>query len=97
MSSNSVIPSPDQLTAARLSQWHQTGEALLTFENLRSWLNAAGLVFFTPRFAQLPVPAPSMVESVLGTPNAAPTLADTEQTRSLLARLIAEGAAVPLN
>ena len=38
-----------------------------------------------------------MVESVLGTPNAAPTLADTEQTRSLLARLIAEGAAVPLN
>ena len=97
LSSNSVIPSPDQLTAARLTQWHQTGEALLTFENLRSWLNAAGLVLFTPRSAQLPAPAPSMVESVLGVPNAAPTLADTEQTRSLLARLIAEGAAVPLN
>ncbi len=29
--------------------------------------------------------------------NAAPTLADAEQARSLLARLIAEGAAVPLN
>ena len=38
-----------------------------------------------------------MVEAVLGTTNGAPTVADTEQARSLLARMIAEGAAVPLN
>ena len=82
---------------ARLAQWHQNGEALLTFENLRSWMNVAGLVLFTPRPQQLPSPAPSFVEAVLGTTNAEPTLADTEQARSLLTRMIAEGIAVPLN
>ena len=97
MSSNPVTPSADQLAAARTNQWHQNGEALLTFENLRSWINAAGIALYNPRATQLPAPAPSMVEAVLGTANAAPTLADAEQARSLLARLIAEGAAVPLN
>jgi 23S rRNA pseudouridine2605 synthase len=97
LSSSPVIPSADQLAAARTKQWHQNGEALLTFENLRSWINAAGLALYNPRATQLPAPAPSMVEAVLGTANAAPTLADAEQARSLLARLIAEGAAVPLN
>ena len=97
MSTNPVTPSADQLAAARTNQWHQNGEALLTFENLRSWINAAGLALYNPRATQLPAPAPSMVEAVLGTANAAPTLADAEQARSLLARLIAEGAAVPLN
>jgi 23S rRNA pseudouridine2605 synthase len=97
VSTNPVTPSADQLAAARTNQWHQNGEALLTFENLRSWINAAGLALYNPRATQLPAPAPSMVEAVLGTPNAAPTLADAEQARSLLARLIAEGAAVPLN
>jgi 23S rRNA pseudouridine2605 synthase len=97
LSSNPVTPSADQLAAARTNQWHHNGEALLTFENLRSWINAAGLALYNPRATQLPAPAPSMVEAVLGTANAAPTLADAEQARSLLARLIAEGAAVPLN
>ena len=97
VSTNPVTPSADQLAAARTNQWHQNGEALLTFENLRSWINAAGLALYNPRATQLPAPAPSMVEAVLGTANAAPTLADAEQARSLLARLIAEGAAVPLN
>src|ERR1700722_10550393 len=64
---------------------------------LRDWLNASGLVFFTPRAAQLPTPAPSFVEAVLGTPNAAPSLADTDQSRSLLSRLIIDGGAIPLN
>ena len=97
MSTNPVTPSADQLAAARTNQWHQNGEALLTFENLRSWINAAGLALYNPRTTQLPAPAPSMVEAVLGTANAAPTLADADQARTLLARLIAEGAAVPLN
>jgi hypothetical protein len=92
-----MIPTAEQLGQARLAQWHQNGEALLTFENLRSWMNVAGLVLFTPRPQQLPSPAPSFVEAVLGTPNAEPTLADTEQARSLLTRMIAEGIAVPLN
>jgi len=64
---------------------------------LRDWLNASGLVLFTPRAAQLPAPAPSFVEAILGTPTAAPTLADTDQSRSLLSRLILDGGAIPLN
>jgi 23S rRNA pseudouridine2605 synthase len=64
---------------------------------LRDWLNTSGLVLFTPRAAQLPAPAPSFVEATLGTPNAAPTLADTEQSRSLLSRLILDSGAIPLN
>jgi len=95
--SSPIVPTSGQLAAARLAQWHQNGEALLTFENLRSWINVAGLVLFTPRPSQLPVPAPSLVEGVLGAPTPEPALADTEQARTLLARLIAEGIAVPLN
>jgi 23S rRNA pseudouridine2605 synthase len=92
-----MIPTAEQLGQARLAQWHQNGEALLTFENLRSWMNVAGLVLFTPRPQQLPSPAPSFVEAVLGATNPEPTLADTDQARSLLTRMIAEGIAVPLN
>ncbi len=95
--SSPVIPTADQLSTARLAQWHQNGEALLTFENLRSWINVAGLVLFTPRPSQLPAPAPSLVEGVLGAPTPDPALAETEQARTLLARLISEGIAVPLN
>jgi hypothetical protein len=95
--SSPIIPTSEQLASARLAQWHQNGEALLTFENLRSWMNVAGLVLFTPRSTQLPAPAPSMVEAVLGAPSPEPTLADIDQARTLLARLIAEGIAVPLN
>ena len=96
-SSDSAIPSAGQLAAVRLKQWHQDGEALLTFENLRSWINVAGFALYAPRPTQLPVPAPTMVEAVLGASNPAPSLAEFSETRSLLARLIAEGAAVPLN
>ena len=95
--SSPVIPTSEQLASARLAQWHQNGEALLTFENLRSWINVAGLVPFTPRASQLPAPAPSLVEAVLGAPSSEPTLADIDQARTLLARLIAEGIVVPLN
>jgi hypothetical protein len=95
--SSPLAPTSDQLATARLAQWHQNGEALLTFENLRSWINVAGLVLFTPRSSQLPAPAPSLVEGVLGAPAPEPALADTEQARTLLARLISEGIAVPLN
>jgi len=65
-------------------------------ENLRSWTNAAGLVLFVPR-PQIVAPAPSLVEAVLGTPTPTPTIEQTAEARSLLARLVAEGLAVPLN
>jgi 23S rRNA pseudouridine2605 synthase len=95
--SNPSTPSADQLTTARLAHWRQNADPILTINMLRDWLNTAGLVFYTPRAAQLPAPAPSFVEAILGAPNATPTLADAEQPRSLLARLILDGGAIPLN
>lgn len=85
-----------RLAAARSKQWHQQGEALLTIENARSFLNAAGLVLFAPR-PQIAAPAPSFVEAVAGARIETPTPAHIAEARSLLARLVAEGLAVPLN
>ncbi|WP_188554720.1 hypothetical protein [Edaphobacter dinghuensis] len=95
--SNLSNSTADQLAAARLTHWHQNGQPILTINMLRDWLNTSGLVLYTPRTQQIPSPAPSFVEAILGTPNAAPTLAETDEPRSLLARLIADGGAVPLN
>jgi 23S rRNA pseudouridine2605 synthase len=95
--SNLSTPTADQLAAARLVHWHHNADPILTINMLRDWLNTSGLVFFTPRAAQLPAPAPSFVEAILGTSNAAPTLAETDQSRSLLSRLILDGGAIPLN
>jgi hypothetical protein len=93
---NPAIPTATQLAEARLKQWHQQGEALLTIENLRSWINAAGLVLYLPR-PEIASPAPSLVEAVLGRPNPNPTLEQASEARGLLSRLVAEGLAVPLN
>jgi 23S rRNA pseudouridine2605 synthase len=95
--SNLSTPSADQLAAARLAHWRHNADPILTINMLRDWLNTSGLVLFTPRAAQLPAPAPSFVEAILGTPNAAPTLAHTEQSRTHLSRLILDGGAIPLN
>ncbi|MGP8259154.1 MAG: hypothetical protein ACLQM6_04285 [Acidobacteriaceae bacterium] len=93
---NPEIPTAAQLTETRLKRWHQQGEALLSVENLRAWINSAGLVLFMPS-PQIASPAPSLVEAVLGAPTPTPTIDQTAQARSLLARLVAEGLAVPLN
>ena len=53
-------------------------------ENLRSWVNAAGLVLFAPR-PQIASPAPSLVEAVLGAPNSNPTL-ETDRRSAQSAR-----------
>ncbi len=95
--SNLSTPTADQLAASRLMHWHHNADPILTINMLRDWLNTSGLVFFTPRAAQLPAPAPSFVEAILGASNAAPTLAETDQSRSLLSRLILDGGAIPLN
>jgi 23S rRNA pseudouridine2605 synthase len=95
--SNPSTPTADQLAAARLAHWRHNADPILTINMLRDWLNTSGLVLFTPRAAQLPAPAPSFVEVTLGVPNTAPTLAETEQSRSLLSRLILDSGAIPLN
>jgi 23S rRNA pseudouridine2605 synthase len=94
--SHSTIPTLAQLNDQRLKQWHQTGEALLTIENLRGWMNAAGLVLFAPR-PQISSPASTLVEAMLGTPEPTPSMQQLSEARTLLARMVAEGLAVPLN
>jgi 23S rRNA pseudouridine2605 synthase len=89
--------SEEQLGAARAKAWHQDGAALLTMEAAKDWINERGLVLFAPRTAQLPAPAPSLVEATLGVAKAWPTLADTEAARGFVARLVGEGLALPLN
>jgi 23S rRNA pseudouridine2605 synthase len=86
-----------QLSAARAEAWHQNGEAILTLEAARAWIAERGIVLFAPRPAQLPAPAPSLVEATLGTANEAPTAAETAAARSLLARMVADGVALPMN
>jgi 23S rRNA pseudouridine2605 synthase len=86
-----------QLAAARAKAWHQDGNAVLTLEAARDWVNSCGLVLFAARSAQLPVPAPSLVEATLGVANAAPTMDETQVARSLVSRLVGEGLALPLN
>ncbi len=92
-----IIPTAGQLAATRLAHWRHDAQPLLTLELLRDWLNTSGLVLFTPRAQQLPVPAPTFAEAVLGAATSAPSLSDLEQPRILLARLIGEGAVVPLH
>jgi len=86
-----------QLSTARAERWHQDGAALLTLEDARTWVGEAGLVLFAPRAQQLATPAPSLVEATLGKATDAPTAAESETARSFVARLTAEGDALPLN
>ncbi len=98
-------PSADQLATARLAHWRQNAvsaaeapaAALLTLDSVRNFVSSCGLLLFAPRPQLIPSPAPSLVEATLGMANSAPTLAESAVARTLLARLIAEGSAVPLN
>jgi len=87
----------EQLTAARATAWHQSGVPLTTLDGIRDWLTASGILLFAPRPLQLPAPAPSLVEAMLGTSSAGPTDGQVATTRSIVARLVAEGNALPLN
>ena len=86
-----------QIAAARAAAWHQAGDAVLTLEAARTWLNEYGLVLFAPRGASLGAPMPSFVEATLGAAKPTVALAETETARGLVARLVGEGSALPLN
>jgi 23S rRNA pseudouridine2605 synthase len=86
-----------QLADARKTAWNQAGEGIHTLDAARDWINTYGIVLFAPRGAQIPSPAPSLVEATLGAANAAPTFAETEAARGLVSRLVGEGLALPLN
>jgi hypothetical protein len=93
-----MSPSAEQLNATRVAQWHQDEQPLLTIEALREWIARGGLVAYGPRVQQMGAPAPSILEATLGKKlDAAAELGEGDAARTLLARLIAEGSAVPLN
>ncbi len=94
---NPGSPSAGQLAATRAAHWHHNASPILTTNMLRDWLNTSGLVLFIPRPQQLAIPAPSLAEVILGQANSAPTLAELAEPRTMLARLIADGGAIPLN
>ena len=87
----------EQLAAARSERWHQGGDALLTLEAAKEWVGELGLVLFAPRAQQLATPAPSLIEATLGRAVSAPSAAESETARGLVARMTADGSAVPLN
>jgi len=86
-----------QLAAARAKAWHQDGNPLLTAEAVRDWLGNFGLVLFAPRPLQLPSPAPSLVEAMLGAASAGPTAEQVQAAKEMAGRLVADGTALPLN
>ncbi len=71
--------------------------AVQTLEAARALVERAGLMPFAPHVALSAAPAPSFVEATLGHASATPSYEESAPARSLLARLIAEGSAVPLN
>ncbi|HEV2273014.1 MAG TPA: hypothetical protein VGR96_02545, partial [Acidobacteriaceae bacterium] len=87
----------DQLKAARAAHWRQNQNAVLTLEDAQSWFEQHPLSLFLPQRTQLPAPAPTFVEAVLGEPSATPAQAAIGRARELLVRLVAAGKVVPLN
>ena len=77
--------SPSKVQSARI----------LTLEAARTFLNDCGLLLFGPR--SLGAPSPSLVEATRGEAMTSFTPAEAATARSLVARLVAEGSAVPLN
>ncbi|MFP5227143.1 MAG: hypothetical protein ACLGXA_05895, partial [Acidobacteriota bacterium] len=90
-----------QLQIARAALWHQTATepstALRTLDDAASWLDETGFCLFLPRHAQLPAPAPSLVEACLGKASALPAQGAIEEATALMVRLVGEGRAIPLN
>ena len=88
-------PIPATQAAASLTPATSTGSRILTLEAARDFVNSCGILLFGPR--PLGAPAPSLVEATLGAAKSSVTAAESETARSLVARLVAEGSAVPLN
>lgn len=87
----------EQLERARAAHWRQQKNPLLTLDDAAHWLEQHPLCLYLPRRAQLPAPAPSFVEAVLGAASATPGAEAISEAYTLVARLVASGAVVALN
>ncbi|HTX42685.1 MAG TPA: hypothetical protein VMD25_12695 [Acidobacteriaceae bacterium] len=86
-----------QLQIARAAVWRQTANPVLTLDDAAAWIEETGLCLFLPRHAQLPAPAPSLVEACAGEARAVFAAPAIDAAMELAARLVADGRAVPLN
>ena len=87
----------EQLQRARAAHWRQQKNPILTLDDAAHWLEQHPLCLYLPRRAQLPAPAPSFVEAVLGTSSATPGSDAISEAQALLTRLIESGTVVALN
>ena len=87
----------EQLQQVRAERWRHIANPLLTADDAREWLNAAGLTLFLPRRQQFLAPAPSFVEACAGAPSETPSREAIDNAASLMHRLVAESAIIPLN
>ena len=87
----------EQLERARAAHWRQQNNPILTLDDAAHWLEQHPLCLYLPRRAQLPAPAPSFVEAVLGISSATPGSDAISQAQALLTRLIESGTVVALN
>ena len=86
-----------QLNTARAAFWHTNAQPLATLDAATAWIAQMGIVAYAPRPLQFPAPIPSLAEAALGTPAIELSLAQIQPAAELLERLVAAGAAVPLN
>ncbi len=91
------VSDPEALLLKETSAPVATSVAILTLSGAREFLNRAGLLLFAAKPQFSGVPAPTFVEATLGGVNANPSLTASATARALLARLVADGSAVPLN
>ena len=87
----------EQLQQVRAERWRHIANPLLTADDAREWLNATGLTLFLPRRQQFLAPAPSFVEACAGAPSETPSREAIDNAASLMHRLVAESAIIPLN
>ncbi len=89
------ILNAEQLNSARLARWSQNGEARLTLEGAREWLDTIGFCPYLPGHAG-GAPAASFVEAVVGRPAQTPSAGERSRAGELLARMIENVAGVPM-
>lgn len=87
----------EQLQAERAKRWRHAANPLLTAEDAREWLNAAGLCLYLPRPHQFLAPAPTFAEAIAGAITETPSREMLENAAALMHRLVADGAILPLN
>ena len=87
----------EQLEASRAERMRLNGNATLTLEDARTWIEETGLCLFLPKRQFSNSIAPSFVEAVAGKRELTPDAKQINVAEELLVRLETDGVAVRLN